>query len=79
MPKPGYTRIIVKEEIKQALQQLARTYGFKIVNQLLENWVRVHPYVNWKTRNSSLFLEIDGPGGIRTLGLPHAKGAIIPG
>jgi len=43
MPKPGYTNIIVKEEIRSYLERLAKAEGFRTVNQLLEAMIRVDP------------------------------------
>ena len=43
MPKPGYTNIIVKEEIRRYLERLAKAEGFRTVNLLLEAIIRVDP------------------------------------
>ena len=43
MPKPGYTRIIVRSEVRDMLQKLAETQGYRSINMLLEVWLRVHP------------------------------------
>ena len=43
MPKPGYTKIIVKSEIRDMLEKLAAAQGYRSINQLLEAWIRVHP------------------------------------
>ena len=42
MPKPGYTRIIVKSEVRGMLQKLAEAQGYRSINQLLTEWIRVH-------------------------------------
>ena len=43
MPKPGYTRIIVKSEIRDILEKLAEAQEYQSINRLLEAWIRVHP------------------------------------
>ena len=43
MPKPGYTNLIVKEEIRSYLERLAKAEGFCTVSQLLEAIIRVDP------------------------------------
>ncbi|MEM2238697.1 MAG: hypothetical protein QXM89_04205 [Candidatus Bathyarchaeia archaeon] len=45
MPKPGYSIIIVSDSVKQQLESIARSKGFRTVNQLLEAWLRVNPRV----------------------------------
>ena len=45
MPKPGYDTIIVKKELKERLEAIARAEGFRTINQLLEALLRVHPYI----------------------------------
>ena len=43
MPKPGYTQITVKREIRGQLEQLVKAEGFHTVNQPLEAIIRVDP------------------------------------
>jgi len=43
MPKPGYTTIIVKEDLRSHLEAIARAEGFRTVSQFLEGLLRVHP------------------------------------
>jgi len=42
MPRPGYTRIIVSSEVRDLLQKLAEAQGYRSINQLLTEWIRVH-------------------------------------
>ena len=48
MPKPGYTQIIVSGNIRNKLEEIAKSYGFRTVNQFLEQSLdqRVNPRVN---------------------------------
>jgi len=43
MPKPGYTTLIVKEDLRSRLEAIARAEGFRTVSQFLEGLLRVHP------------------------------------
>jgi len=43
MPKPGYTTIIVKEDPRTRLEEIARAEGFRTVSQFLEGLLRGHP------------------------------------
>jgi len=43
MPKPGYTTLIVKEDLRVRLEAIARAEGFRTVNQFLESLLRVNP------------------------------------
>ena len=45
MPKPGYDKIIVKKELRERLETIARAEGFRTINQLLEALLKVHPYI----------------------------------
>ena len=51
MPKPGYTRIIVRTDIRDHLKKIAEAQGYRSINQLLEAWIRVHPGVHPTLRN----------------------------
>ena len=66
MPKPGYSIIIVSDSVKRRLESVARSRGFRTVNQLLESWLRVNPRVypngGEKNLNSGLFLRKIGGG-----------------
>ena len=39
MPKPGYTQIIVSNEVRQILEKTARESGFKTVNNMLKHLI----------------------------------------
>ena len=46
MPRPGYTRIIVSSEVRDMLQKIAAAQGYRSINMLLTEWIRVHPGVH---------------------------------
>ena len=54
MPKPGYTRIIVRAEVRSMLEKLAAAQGYGSINRLLESWIRVHPGVHPTTPSEAL-------------------------
>ena len=58
MPKPGYTRIIVKSEVRSMLEKLAAAQGYGSINRLLESWIRVHPGVHPTTPSGAINEEI---------------------
>ena len=63
MPKPGYTTIVVKAEVRSQLQKLARLRGYRTINQLLENLITygVYPRVNPnKTQKSNVLVDRAG-------------------
>ena len=42
MPKPGYTRIIVRIDIRDQLKKLAEAQGYRTINQLLKAWLKIY-------------------------------------
>jgi len=43
MPKLGYTTIVVKESVRGMLEEIAKTQGYRSINQLFEAWIRGIP------------------------------------
>ena len=58
MSEPGYTRIIVRSEVRGMLQKLAEAQGYRSINRLLEAWLKMYPTtINREVRRSETGLK----------------------